>query len=88
MTTTLDKSTKIWLKFSLAIFRKLHVLSHPITSFHVKNGVQIVLKIKHFKNETRKKASNGICSRPLIFKLQQEVLKFNDVCKLTWQPIF
>ena len=43
-----------------------------------------------FENEKNKKATHSFGPRPLIFKLHQEVLKFNDICvswsfpKLTW----
>ena len=43
-----------------------------------------------FQNENNRKATHGFAPRPLIFKLQQEVLKFNDIfvswstLKLTW----
>ena len=30
-----------------------------------------------------KKATHGFAPRPLIFKLQQETLKFNDIC-VSW----
>ena len=43
-----------------------------------------------FQNENKGKATQNFAPRPLIFKLQQEVLKFNDIFvswsspKLTW----
>ena len=43
-----------------------------------------------FQNESKRKAAHIFAPRPLIFKLQLEVLKFNDICvswsspKLTW----
>ena len=43
-----------------------------------------------FQNENKRKPTYGFAPRPLIFKLQQEILKFNDICvswsspKLTW----
>ena len=33
-----------------------------------------------FQNENNRKATHSSAPRPLIFKLQQEVLKFNDIC--------
>ena len=33
-----------------------------------------------FQNESNKKAIHNFAPRPLILKLQQEVLKFNDIC--------
>ena len=32
------------------------------------------------QNENNRKATHNFAPRPLIFKLQQEVLKFNDTC--------
>ena len=32
-----------------------------------------------FQNENTRKATLSFAPRPLIFKLQQEVLKFNDI---------
>ena len=32
-----------------------------------------------FQNERNRKATHSFAPRPLIFKLQQEVLKFNDI---------
>ena len=43
-----------------------------------------------FRNENNRKASYTFAPRPLTFKLQQEVLKFNDIfeswssTKQTW----
>ena len=36
-----------------------------------------------FQNENNRKTTHSLASRPLIFKLQQEVLKFNDIC-VSW----
>ena len=36
-----------------------------------------------FQNLNNRKATHSFSSRPLIFKLQQEVLKFNDNC-VSW----
>ena len=33
-----------------------------------------------FQNHNNRKATNSFAPRPLISKLQQEVLKFNDIC--------
>ena len=32
-----------------------------------------------FQNKNKRKAPNKFALKPLIFKLQQEVLKFNDI---------
>ena len=44
------------------------------------------MTLKHhnsFENENNGKATHSFASRPLIFKLQQEVLKFDDTC-VSW----
>ena len=42
------------------------------------------LKPHHsFQNENNTKVTDGFDPRPLIFKLQQEVLKFNDI-RVSW----
>ena len=34
-----------------------------------------------FQNKNNRKVTHNFAPRPLIFKLQQEVLKFNDICE-------
>ena len=36
-----------------------------------------------FQNQNNRKATHSFASRPLIFKLQQEVLNFNNIC-VSW----
>ena len=36
-----------------------------------------------FQNKNNRKATHRSAPRPLILKLQQEVLKFNDIC-VSW----
>ena len=36
-----------------------------------------------FQNKNNRKATHSFAPRPLVFKLQQEVLKFNDIC-VSW----
>ena len=43
----------------------------------------LTLKHNYFQNENNRKATHSFAPRPLIFKLQQEVLKFNDIC-VSW----
>ena len=38
---------------------------------------------KSFQNKNNRKATQSFASRPLIFKFQQEVLKFNGIC-MSW----
>ena len=40
------------------------------------------LTLKHhnfFQNQNKRKTTHAFASRPLIFKLEQEVLKFNEI---------
>ena len=44
----------------------------------------LTLKLHNsFQNYNDRKATHSFAPRPLIFKLQQEVLKFNDIC-VSW----
>ena len=44
----------------------------------------LTLKLHNsFQNYDDRKATHSFAPRPLIFKLQQEVLKFNDIC-VSW----
>ena len=36
-----------------------------------------------FQNKNNRKATHSFAPRPLTFKLQQKVLKFNDIC-ISW----
>ena len=40
-----------------------------------------------FQNQNNRKATQTFASRPLIFKLQQNFLKFNNVCMVWISPI-
>ena len=55
----------------------------------------LILKRQNFfQNQNNRKATHSFAPRPLIFKLQQEVLKFSYISmswsspKLTWKQIF
>ena len=39
-----------------------------------------------FQNQNNRKATHSFAPKPLIFKLQQEVLKFSDICVSTSSP--
>ena len=39
-----------------------------------------------FQNLNIRKATHSFAPRPLIFKLQQEILKFNDIC-VSWSSL-
>ena len=40
-----------------------------------------------FQNQNNRKSTHTFASRPLIFKLQQNFLKFNNVCMIWISPI-
>ena len=40
-----------------------------------------------FQNQNNRKATQTFASRPLIFKLQQNFLKLNNVCMIWISPI-
>ena len=46
----------------------------------------LTLKHNYFQNENNRKATHSFAPRPLIFRLQQEVLKFNDICVSLTSP--
>ena len=43
----------------------------------------ILKSYKHFQNQTNGKATHCFTPKPQIFKMQQEVLKFSDIC-VSW----
>ena len=44
----------------------------------------LTLKCRNsFENQNNRKATHSFAPRLLIFKLQKEVLKFNDIC-MSW----
>ena len=43
----------------------------------------ILKRYNSFQNKNNRKATLSFAPRPLIFKLQQEVLKFNGIC-VSW----
>ena len=46
----------------------------------------LTLKHNYFQNENNRKATHSFAPRPLIFKLQQEVLNLNDTCMSRSSP--
>ena len=54
------------------------------------HGLLTLKRHNSFQNKDNRKATHGFAPRPLIFKLQQDVLKFNDIFvswsspELTW----
>ena len=45
----------------------------------------ILKRHNSFENKNNRKTAHSFASRPLIFKVQQEFLKFNDIC-VNWRP--
>ena len=39
-----------------------------------------------FQNQSNRKTTHSFATRPLIFKLQQKVLKFNGICVIWSSP--
>ena len=44
------------------------------------HGVFDLKRLNSFQNEYNRKDTHSFVPRPLIFKLQQDVLKLNDIC--------
>ena len=63
--------------------------SHPSFTFkmwflyELKNKVGLSKNVYGKDNRNYKKATHSFAPRPQIFKLQQEVLKFNNIC-VSW----
>ena len=65
-------------------FRFLFVFIKILYFCSTKSMNSFTLKCHNsFQNENNRKATNSFAPRPLIFNLQQEVLKCNDIC-LSW----
>ena len=85
-------SLKLCVGFS--IFDSVLFLLKFIFFFNKMHGFFDFKNHNSFQNEKNWKATHSLAPRPLIFKLQQEVLKFNDICvswsspNLTWWHIF
>ena len=81
-------SLKVCMKFSifasvsllLFLFNKKHGL------FDFKMSQFQNLNLNQFQNLNNRKSAHTFATRPLIFKLQQEVLKFNDIC-VSWSSL-
>ena len=72
-------SLKMWAGFSL--FNSVLFLLKFIFFFQQKSIDPLTLK-RHisFQNKNNRKAKHRFAPAPLIFKLQQEVWKLNDIC--------
>ena len=83
------------LRMGFFIFDSVSFLLKFIYIFSNKMQDSLTLKrYNSFQNWNNRKATHSFASRPLTFKLQQEVLKFNDIFvswsspKLTWWTDF
>ena len=47
------------------------------------HGLLILKRHNSFQNENNRKVTHSFAPNPLIFKVQQEVLKLNDIC-VSW----
>ena len=64
-----------------SIFESVSFLSKFILLFNKKHELFDFKRHKSFQNNNNRKATHSFALRPLIFKLQQEVWKFNDICR-------
>ena len=74
-------SLKLCVEFS--IFNSFSLLLNLILFFNKKHGFFDFLTLKRhnsFQKKNNRKATHSFASRSLIFKLQQEVWKLNDIC--------
>ena len=51
--------------------------------FCLTKSIDSLKRLNFFQNKNDKKSTNSFASRPLIFKLQLEVWKFNNIC-VSW----
>ena len=65
------------------IFVSVSFLLNFIFLFNKNMGSLTFKRHNSFQNKNNRKATHNFASRPLIFKLQQEVWKFNDIC-VSW----
>ena len=49
-------------------------------------GLLTLKRQNSFQNYNNRKSTHSFAPRPLILKLQQEVLKFNDICVSSSSP--
>ena len=78
-------SLKLCMGFS--IFNSVSFLLKFIVFFNKKHG-HVDFKTSYFLylNKNNRRVTHSFAPIPLIFKLQQEVLKFNDIC-LSWSSL-
>ena len=74
-------SLKLWVEFS--IFYSVSFLLNLIFLFSKSIDSPILKLHNFFQNKNNRKATHRFAPRPLIFKLEQEVRKFNDIC-VSW----
>ena len=71
-------SLKLWVGFF--IFDSVLFLLKFIFLFDKKLDSFTLKPHNYFQNENNRKATHSFAPRPLVFKLQQECLKFSDTC--------
>ena len=71
-------SLKLWVGFF--IFDSVLFLLKFIFLFDKKLDSFTLKPHDYFQNENNRKATHSFAPRPLVFKLQQECLKFSDTC--------
>ena len=73
-------SLQLWVEFEVSIPFRFYQNSYFCST---KRMESLNLKHNSFQNENNRKATHRFVPRPLIFKLEQEVLNFNDIC-VSW----
>ena len=61
------------------LFRFVYIKLY-FCSIKIKMDSLTLKRYNFFQNQNNRKAKHSFAPRPLIFKLQQEVLKFNNIC--------
>ena len=74
----LSKTVSVTFHFQFRfVFIKVYIFSTT------KSMDSLTSRHNSFQNKNNRKATHSFAPRPLIFKLQQEVWKFNDIC-VSW----
>ena len=72
-------SQKLCVGFSI-----FHFVSFLLKFIFLSTKIHVTFKLHNsFQNQNNRKATHSFAPRSLIFKLQQEILKFNDTC-VSW----
>ena len=84
-------SLKLYVGFSIS--KSVSFLLKLIFVFNNMHGFFHIIRDNCFQNGNNRKSTHSFAPKSLIFKLQLQVLKFNDICvswsfpKLTWWQI-